>query len=361
MIRICLIRDKLNKVFQTKSIALIFEPQLGVTRTSSRNVGPKVARIVPCRHLRGEGYEEYILRSQTRSFGGVSFELRGRISRQLFPYKLFPVLKRRARISKDSLCTEAWQPVASLNDVTPVSIPEDGNKLLTMALWTRSEKKTMEDVLRAWSRWEVNFSQGYVKSPQCQGTTNNRNEICDACQKTAKDTSFKAAIRKVRNSCHLSVNDVLTVVTNLRSQKLNEASLSTNDQRRILEQRTKYSSKTLVTLEAYVLQEKLKDPLIFDVHHLLERGDHTQCFLRLYEHARTGKLKNLDVFTDLCEVLADKVDCDSSGDPNAKYGIRYTQNYLNFMILVRSHGQNSAKQYGIIAAQFPSPSSRHLR
>ena len=119
--------------------------------------------------------------------------------------------------------------------------------------------------------------------------------------------------------------------------------------------------KSLTSLETHALQQKLKDPVIFDVHHLLERGEQTQCFLKLYQHARAGKLKNVEVFTDLCQVLADKIDRDNSENPNAKYGIRYTQNYLNFMTLVRSHGQNSAKQYGIIAAQFPAPSSRHLR
>ena len=110
-----------------------------------------------------------------------------------------------------------------------------------------------------------------------------------------------------------------------------------------------------------MLKEKLNDPLIFQVHQLLERGQHTECFLKLYHLSHSGKLKNLEVFTDLCQVLADKVDRDTSGNPNVKYGIRYTQNYLNFMILLRSHGQNSAKQYGILAGQLPAPSSRHLR
>lgn len=182
---------------------------------SSGNVVIKPeAKLYPCRHLRGKGYEEYILRSQTRSFGGVSFELRGRISRQLFPYKPFPVLKRRQRTSKDSTHeVGAWQP--SSDDVASVFLatPEDGNNLVTVALWTGSEKKKMEEVLRAWSRWEVNFSQGYVKSRQCQGMTINHNEICDACQKTAEDRSFKKAILKVSNRRNLSVNVLIFFIS----------------------------------------------------------------------------------------------------------------------------------------------------
>jgi len=140
-----------------------------------------------------------------------------------------------------------------------------------------------------------------------------------------------------------------------------EAALPTEEQRNIIEQRTKYAPRSFISLEAHALKEKLNDPLIFQIHQLLERGQHTECFLKLYHLSRNGKLKDLEVFTDLCEILADKVDRDNSGNPNAKYGIRYTQNYLNFMILLRSHGQNSAKQYGIIAGQLPAPSSRHLR
>ncbi|KAG6906610.1 hypothetical protein DXG01_012964 [Tephrocybe rancida] len=62
-----------------------------------------------------------------------------------------------------------------------------------------------------------------------------------------------------------------------------------------------------------------------------------------------------------CEVLADKLDQENSGDPNAKYGIQYPKNYLNFMVLMRSHGHNSATQFGILSMEIPAPSSRHLR
>jgi len=147
----------------------------------------------------------------------------------------------------------------------------------------------------------------------------------------------------------------------LISQKELEASLPVDEQRIVIEKQTKYAPRAFTSLEAHALKQKLNDPLIFQVHQLLECGQHTECFLKLYHLSHSGKLKNLEVFTDLCEILADKVDRDNSTNPNAKYGIRYTQNYLNFMILLRSHGQNSAKQYGILAGQLPAPSSRHLR
>ncbi|KAF8060260.1 hypothetical protein FPV67DRAFT_1632538 [Lyophyllum atratum] len=285
---------------------------------------------IPCRHLTGSHYEEYILRSQTRSFGGISFRLRGRISRQLFPWKTFP----RLRDENDTL-ESTTSPVR-----TPrAAMPDWGNRSTKTGDWAALEVEKMDESLRAWARWEVDFALGYVKSTRCAGTTTNKDEICDACKKVARDESFKHALRR----------------------KNAEAKLPLEEQREIFENRTKYAPKGFQVMETQSIQRKLKDPLLFDVHHLLERGKDTDCFLKLYQHARDGHLKNVDVFQDLCRVFADKIDRDTSGNPNAKYGIRYPQNYLNFMTLLRSHGPNSARHYGILAAQFPAPSSRHLR
>ena len=81
----------------------------------------------------------------------------------------------------------------------------------------------------------------------------------------------------------------------------------------------------------------------------------------LYKYAIDGKLKGHQTFIDICDVMADRVRRLSDDNPNLKYGQRYTQNYLNFMTLMRSYGQNSARQYGILTAQIVGPSSRHMR
>ena len=71
------------------------------------------------------------------------------------------------------------------------------------------------------------------------------------------------------------------------------------------------------------------------------------CFLSLYKHATEGKLKNYDTFTDICSVLNDRVQRDFSANPNAKFGMRYPPSYLQFMVLMRSYGPNSCRQYEI--------------
>jgi len=52
-----------------------------------------MALVKPCQHLSGPEYSEYVLQTETRLPGGISYDLRVRITRQLFPYKPFPPLK----------------------------------------------------------------------------------------------------------------------------------------------------------------------------------------------------------------------------------------------------------------------------
>jgi hypothetical protein len=109
------------------------------------------------------------------------------------------------------------------------------------------------------------------------------------------------------------------------------------------------------------LGDKLKDPLVFQIHLLLEDGDHTMCFLSLHKAALEGKLNHSQTFTNLCQVFEDKLRRDSSNDKNLKYGTRYSKNYLNFMILMRSRGESTGRQYGILTSQLGGPPPRHLR
>lgn len=106
---------------------------------------------------------------------------------------------------------------------------------------------------------------------------------------------------------------------------------------------------------------RLQDRMIFDVHESLKTGRPSDCFLLLAKQASSSKLMEYDRLMDVCKVVSDRVERETSGNPNAKYGIRYTKAFLDFMIVMRSRGQNSSRQYEIFAAEFAGPSSRHLR
>ncbi|KAG6873819.1 hypothetical protein C0992_008380, partial [Termitomyces sp. T32_za158] len=288
-----------------------------------------IVPIVPCQGLVGKHLEEYITRSQTRKFGGISPALRARVAHQLFPYKPFSPLKTQELARGSYKCDLDIEH----------EIPDCGNREVEGLCWTSEEKLKFDATLSAWARWELDPVLKTVRSTRCHGTTNQRNAVCSACTSVNDDSSFKKAIKRANE----------------------QSKLSLVEQREVLARRVKYAPHTAQTLEAHTLLKKLQDPVLFDLHRLLNRGQDVDCFFQLYLHAQEGNLKNMDVFHDICEVLVDKLNRELSDNPNAKYGIRYPQNFLNFMTLVRSHGSNSAQQYSLLAPQLGGPSARHLR
>jgi len=129
-----------------------------------------------------------------------------------------------------------------------------------------------------------------------------------------------------------------------------------------LVRRQRYAANNHVRrFENQDLQDKLSDPVLFDIHESLKTGKPEDCFLRLFKQAQEGKLETYGRFLDVCEVLSDRVRRDTSGNPNLKYGMRYSKSYMDFMIAMRGYGQNSNRQYGILAAEFCAPSFRHIR
>ena len=201
--------------------------------------------------------------------------------------------------------------------------------------------------------------EGFVCSVCCDGTTTNTDEICNACDATSCDESLKRSIRRV--SCFPSILHPRLVIDANLDQKVAEAALPAPMQHKVLMKREKYTPQTLLGTDSRQLGDKLKDPLVFQIHLLLEDGDHTKCFLSLHKAALEGKLDRSQTFTDLWQVFEDKLRQDSSDNKNLKYGTRYSKNYLNFMILMRSRGGSTGRQYGILTSQLGGPSPCHLR
>ncbi|KAJ7837146.1 hypothetical protein B0H13DRAFT_1912627 [Mycena leptocephala] len=312
-----------RSVKATPSIATIFDP--GPIKSHPRKpVISKPPETRSCQHLSGEEYNEYIERTETRTMGGISPVLRSRVARQVFMYKKLAALKS----GKDT---------PRLRKQVEMDVPEDGNSCLSAADWTEIEHIKLYEALKGYARWEVNYVKKFVRSTRCEGVTSNDDGICDTCNKLANDQSLKHAINR---------------------QKNREARLPEEEQHEILMARNKFSSKRFLADEARKLNDQLKDPLIFKSFKLLQKGESTECFIQLYDACLKGKLKKHETFKQLCSVLSDVLEREGT---NKKFGVRYPKDYLNFMILLRSYGGQSARQYGIIAGQFPAPSARHLR
>ncbi|KAI0739803.1 hypothetical protein C8Q80DRAFT_1124129 [Daedaleopsis nitida] len=204
-----------------------------------------------CQHLSGELYLEYILRTYTRSLGGVSPRLRARVVRELFPYKPFPKTKTCPLPIDMGLLPEA---------------PPTGNREVEERRWTHTEQRQVDLHLEGWARWEVNIDQRFVKSKRCSGTTRNSSDVCDACQELA---AHNAGFRKSL------------------SRKIEEAELPIEDQRVKQEAREKHTSRTFRTTEARNLQAIImSDALTYSLWSSLERDDSLGTFLQLHQQAR---------------------------------------------------------------------------
>ncbi|KAJ7082107.1 hypothetical protein C8R44DRAFT_992225 [Mycena epipterygia] len=276
-----------------------------------------------CTHLSGGKYIEYIDRTETRSMGGVSPSLRARVVRQVLLYKKFEPLKNQARTAEATRWIE-------------VSIPAQGNDCLVSLDWTDAEHVKLDAGLKGFARWEVDFGKKTVRSTRCEGLTTNENDICDACAKVAKDDSLVHAINR----------------------KNREAKLPLEEQHQIQLDRAKYSNKRFHDFEGRKLDLLLKDPITFKALKTLQQGQTTECFLQLYEATLNGKLKDYETVKELCSVVAEVI---KRQENNTMSGIRYSPHYLNFAILMRSYGGNSARQFGILSGEIPLPSTRHLR
>lgn len=125
-------------------------------------------------------------------------------------------------------------------------------------------------------------------------------------------------------------------------------------------QREKYAPGTLRAGEARTLRLTMADPVIFPLVQQLERGNIAGAFFSLYQRGREGGLAKYETFVNVCTVLEDQLTRADTG-PGAKKGIRYSQDYLNFMTMMHSYGQQSSQQYSILTSQIGGPSPRTLQ
>ncbi|KAJ7194115.1 hypothetical protein GGX14DRAFT_586928 [Mycena pura] len=141
----------------------------------------------PCKHLSGGKYMTYIALTETRSLGGISPTLRGRLVRQILFHKSLPALKGGAPRTPQS------------DALVAQSIPSDGNDCLKSSQWTSAERERLDDALVGYARWEVNFAKKTIKSTRCKGLTVNEDEICSACRNTVDENRQFPLLEKGRS------------------------------------------------------------------------------------------------------------------------------------------------------------------
>ncbi|KAJ3711283.1 hypothetical protein C8R42DRAFT_728634 [Lentinula raphanica] len=295
----------MKKVAAEPSIQLLFSKS---NAPVSKPTFPAPKAKTLCVHLKGAKYDDYIHLTSTRTFGGISPLQFGLFARRLFPYKDFPKLK-----SEDACPTHDRPPV-----------PPDGVPHSNVA------------------RWEVNLAGGFIKSTQCEQQTLNPDSICDKCITVANDDSLKRAVRKKRHEASLP-----------EDERLEKALLR--------EKHASLSSDRMQQIQRRFVNDLLSDKILFDITESLKTGDAHDCFLRLWKHACAGNLGKHQRVVDICEALDNRIGREASDNPKLICGIRYTQNVINFMMMMRSYGHNSHRQYTMFTSVFGGPSSRHLQ
>ncbi|KAF9020418.1 hypothetical protein BDZ89DRAFT_1203567 [Hymenopellis radicata] len=310
------------RVEGTPSVANIFEKG-----SITNEVQPAVK--TPCTHLNGKRYDAYIERTPTRSLGGISQEFEARVARRLLPWKPFPDMKKG---NGDGRLRGVGSDVQS--------VPSSGNVRVKTEEWTRWERERVEQALRPWVRWEVDFLNRFIKSPRCEGVTTNQNSRCDQCHLVTKDKAFKNAVYR----------------------KDKELAKPDDEQRQILAQRTRFTGKSaLPGFDSLKALSIFEDDVLFNLHRIAKEDNSYKFFLELYQHAAKGRLADHDTFSVICQVFVDKLKRSTSPNGKLKFGIRYPESYLNYMVLLRGFGANSRKQYELLRSHIEGPTLRHLR
>ncbi|KAG2045721.1 hypothetical protein BDR06DRAFT_1015373 [Suillus hirtellus] len=176
-------------------------------------------------------------------------------------YKPFPVVK-------DFMCKKELQRAV----LDPESVPWEADCNVKEKDWTNDEQKKLDESLLVWARWEVDYVNGYVRSSQCKQRTLNKSGICDVCERLAhSDQAFKHAIQR----------------------KTQESELPEEEQHELLLAQEKYTTpNTLRTTNGRILQDKLKDPVVYKIFKIIERGSPVECFVELFEVVRELKGTN---------------------------------------------------------------------
>lgn len=182
--------------FTTSSLAAV--DAAIVPASSSALEAPSIPALLPapvaiCRHLSGPEWLEYILRTRTRSFGGIGPTQRVAYARQLFPYKAFPATK-----TLPALCSSEI-------------VPPDGNTATSEAAFTEAEHRALDDYCEANARWIVDVTRKFIKATGCNGLATTAAGLSDACTALLKDDGLRRSVDRVRDytlSCLISYPNV---------------------------------------------------------------------------------------------------------------------------------------------------------
>ncbi|GJF00922.1 hypothetical protein PsYK624_172260 [Phanerochaete sordida] len=314
----------------TSAAAHRLAPLSDDTRAKVIQEPPAVHAERACAGRRDGKYEVLARVAVAGDLGGAgSISTRYAIAKELFPYK--------------------WDHLLPLpaNDGNAAMQVNRANKI---AKFTGHETARLGLELLSYSCWYIDGIEPTVRSVrsrQCQQrfTPEEDDSIpyCGACKGL---DAIKGLQRHLRRAA---------------ARDRADAELTADDRKKIELQRASNTPILLTAARSAQLKKWLSDPYVQRAWKYLERGEFGSVFIDLYQQAQDGKLADKALFVKISEALADRIQREHSGNPNAKYGIRYDQDVLNFFIAMRGYGAQSAAQYNLLSEVIGGVCERRLR
>ncbi|CAE6416253.1 unnamed protein product [Rhizoctonia solani] len=163
--------------------------------------------------------------------------------------------------------------------------------------WTKFEIQQLQNALDSCGKWAIDPDSRVVRSICCEGQTIDLSAICEHCQVVAQQAGLQRAVRE--------------------------------------------------------------NPQVLKLVGALTQGP-SAAFLVLYQQARNGQLDAEPIFVEISKQFADRTNRKHNG-PNAMRGIRYSPEFMNFCVIMRSFGGRTGVQYGILKDITGGASHRTLR
>ncbi|KDN39503.1 hypothetical protein RSAG8_08798, partial [Rhizoctonia solani AG-8 WAC10335] len=268
--------------------------------------------------------------------GGVSANQWVYEARVLFPYKKWPQLPEGGR--KVKMLLSGASPIDPTHGVHQVpSTPVVTNDTSERKQWTKFEIQQLQNALDSCGKWAIDPDSRVVRSIRCEGQTIDPSAICEHCQVVAQQAGLQRAVREAKATSQLPPNEF---------------------EKRI-QDRAKFTPHIHYDGQVLRTHDALQNPQVLKLVGALTQGP-SAAFLALYQQARNGQLDAEPIFVEISKQFADRTNRKHNG-PNAMRGIRYSPEFMNFCVIMRSFGGRTGVQYGILKDITGGASHRTLR
>ncbi|KAK4698975.1 hypothetical protein P7C70_g7295, partial [Phenoliferia sp. Uapishka_3] len=225
-----------------------------------------------------------------------------------------------------------------------------GCRKVLIGKWTTEERRKYTREAKRRAIWYLERVAETVRAGACTlsmtGPRAHVEGVCSACSALLKNPTFKQARRD-------------------RTKASNRLAKLPEEKRQDKAYKKQTHTPSFRVSEHKALLRKYQHlPAVAELSQTLELETDSRLapFIKLQAFAARGLLKGKEVMTGLIECLVQKVEIEQSDDPEKqKHRIRYAQDVMDWAILVRARGGNSAVTYEIVNSQLPLPHARTVK